>query len=372
MSVGDKARNLLELAKSRSPDSRERLLMAVADLCDTARDSGALDVGGVRDLLNDIFQALVIQAEHDIRRRLAEKLAKADWAPPALINVLALDEIEIARPVIACSPLLQDRDLIRLLVEASIDHQIEIARRPMLSAIVADAILTQEEPAVLTALASNETADITPTGLAKLVDASRRTASLRDPLARHPRLTEDLAQRLYLWVGQSLRTAIAGRFRMEASAFDPMLGEAIRDAYSRVSDDPVTPPIPASSPEQEEMERRLIGKLHAAGQLRPGYLLRALREQKLGLFEAAMGKLGGLGADDVRRALDADTPDLLGMACASVGLDRSVFPTVLGLVRKLNGGRPLGDPEAGMRATDAFAPHPPDVAATAFRHASTL
>ena len=177
----------------------------------------------------------MVQAEHDIRRRLAEKLARADWAPPALINVLALDEIEIARPIIAANPLLQDRDLIRLLVEASIEHQIEVACRPCLSAIVADAILTQDEPAVLTALAQNDTADITPTGMSKLVEASRRTASLRDPLARHPRLTEDMAQRMYLWVGQSLRTAISGRFRLDPGSIDPLIGEAVRDAFSHTA-----------------------------------------------------------------------------------------------------------------------------------------
>ena len=55
-----------------------------------------------------------------------------------------------------------------------------------------------------------------------------------------------------------------------------------------------------------------------------------------------------------------------------MGLDRSVFPTVLEMVRSLNMGRPLGEPEAGLRAADAFAPHPPARAAAAFRHASQV
>ena len=49
--------------------------------------------------------------------------------------MLALDEIEIARPIIAASPVLKDADLIRLLVEATIEHQIEVARRPNLGAV---------------------------------------------------------------------------------------------------------------------------------------------------------------------------------------------------------------------------------------------
>ena len=60
----------------------------------------------VQGLLSSIFMSLVVEAERDIRRRLSEKLATASWAPVALINVLALDDIEIARPVIAGSPVL--------------------------------------------------------------------------------------------------------------------------------------------------------------------------------------------------------------------------------------------------------------------------
>ena len=47
----------------------------------------------------------------------------------ALITMLALDEIEIAAPVIAASPLLQDADLIRILLETTLEHQIAVARR---------------------------------------------------------------------------------------------------------------------------------------------------------------------------------------------------------------------------------------------------
>ena len=177
MSIASQAERLLELAKTRSPGDRERLLLAIADLCDGAESVGALETGVVQALVNDIFMLLVVEAERDIRARLADKLANARWAPRALVNVLALDEIEIARPIIASSPVLQDLDLIRLLVEATIEHQIEVARRPGLGSLVVDAILTQEEPAVLTALASNDSAEISPDGMSRLVEASRRVRS---------------------------------------------------------------------------------------------------------------------------------------------------------------------------------------------------
>jgi uncharacterized protein (DUF2336 family) len=285
-----------------------------------------------------------------------------------LINVLALDDIEIAAPIIAFSPVLQDHDLIRILVESTLDHQIAVARRGAISSSVVEAILQQEEPAVLTALASNDSADVSESGMLRLVESSRRVAALRAPLARHPRLSSDLAQKLYLWVGQCLRTAILERFRLDATELDAALADAVLAAHA-------SPPAPESRQKparanEAENEQRLVAKLHDAGQLRPGFLLRMLRERKLGIFIAALAKLGGFQPDQVQRAIDSDRPELLALACVAVGIDRSVFPAILETVRELNAARPGGGADAVRRASGAFGPFDPDIAAMAFRQAT--
>lgn len=370
MSVVGQTQQLLELAHSRDPADRERLLTSIIDLCE-AQAGGGLELdAAVQGLVESIFMSLVVEAERDIRARLAERLSGAEWAPNALISVLALDDIEVARPIIAASPVLKDDDLIRLLVEATIEHQIEVARRPQLGAPVVDAIIRQEEPAVLTALACNDTAQISDAGMAALVEASRRIAALRSPLARHPKLSSDLAQRLYVWVGQSLRSAIVSRFNVDAAKLDAAIAQAVREAHGNAPAGNTV--VWEREGEREQMEGRLIGKLHDAGQLRPGYLLRALREKKLSLFEAALARLGGFELEHVHRAVcSSDRPELLALACAAVGIDRSVFPTVLQLVRSLNGGRPGGGAEGGRRALGAFGPFAPEVSATAFRRAAS-
>ncbi|WP_309644111.1 DUF2336 domain-containing protein [Phenylobacterium sp.] len=361
-----KAEEILGLARSRTPADRERLLLAVADLCD-ASEAGrsVMKSGPIQALLNAIFMDLVVEAERDIRLRLADKLADADWAPPALINVLALDDIEIARPIIAASPVLRDHDLVRILVEATVEHQIEVARRPNLGPPVIAAILQQQEPAVLTALAGNFTAQVNSHDMGRMVAASERIVALRSPLSHHPALTDDLARQLYIWVGQAMRQALVGRFRLDAAALDAALGASVREAHGGLLSGPAAP----REAEREEMEEQLLSKLKGAGQLRPGYLLRALREGKLSLFVGGLATLGGFDHDQVRRALDSERPELLALACASVDIDRSVFPTILDLVRELNGGRPGGGAEAARRAGGAFGPFGPAVAGAAFRQA---
>lgn len=341
---------LLELARSRAPADRDRLLLAITDLCKAGERAAAHPV--VQELLTAIFMGLVVEAERDVRRRLAEKLASAEWAPPALVNVLALDEIEIARPIIAASPVLQDAELIRLLAEATIEHQIEVARRPSLSRRVVAEILRQAEPAVLTALAGNATAQLDDADLTELVGLARRVAALRTPLAQHPRLSSELALQLYVWVGQAMRQALTERFRLDPAALEQALADTLSEAHGgvRAQDDGLV--LVAREGEREQMEARLVEKLHAAGELRAGYLVRALRENRLSLFAAALAKLGGFDPEQVRQAINADRPELLGLACAAVGIDRSVFPTILQMVRNLNGGRPGAAGEPTRDATE--------------------
>ena len=323
--------DLLALAHNSSTEARQRLLLGVVALCDACPPSGELS-----PVLSEIFLTLARQAEREVRKALSEKLAHAEWAPAALVNVLALDEIEIARPILECSPVLQDEDLLRVLIEASLEHQIAVARRPQISGRVADAVIDQAEPAVLMALTTNRTAEISTGGVRRLVEHSRRIAALRGPLTRHPRLTEALAEQLYQWVGTALRQAIAARFTIDEQA----LGAAVHDAVESV----IRPTAPEEDPvdqgDRDEMERRLIDKLQSAGQLRAGLLIRAVREKRLSLFAHGLSALGGFAVGQVRTALSAPTPEALYYACAAVGIDRAVFPTLLVELRKLNESLP--------------------------------
>jgi uncharacterized protein (DUF2336 family) len=346
---------LIDLASSRAQADRDRLLFDLTDFCESDGEAAARPAA--QELLSTIFLSLVVEAERDMRRRLAEKLAHAEWAPQALINVLALDEIEIARPIIAASPVLKDDDLIRLLVDATVEHQIEVARRPRLGRPVVAAILQQGEPAVLTALASNSTADVSDEDVRQLVAEARRVAALRAPLARHPKLTSELALQLYVWLGQAMRQALAERFRLETEALDEMLAETVREAHGgiRAGEDGLV--VMARAGEREAMERRLVDKLHAAGQLRAGYLVRALREGRLSVFTTALATLGGFTPEQIRQALDSHNPALLQLACTAVGIDRSAFPAILDMVRKLNDDKP-GDGEATASEDSPPAPRP--------------
>jgi uncharacterized protein (DUF2336 family) len=349
------AEPLVSLARSRDPTDREQLLARLVDLCEV--NAAAMAPTAAAEI-EAVFLALVREAETDIRARLSDRLAHASWAPANLIETLARDEIDVARPIIAASPLLKDAALIRLLTEASLAHRLEVAQRPRLSAAVVEAVIDQGEPAVLTALAGNSSANISHASMARLVEHAREIKALGAPLAAHPRMTSELAEALYLWVGQALRQAIVSRFNVDTAALDAAIVEAIAQ-----------PPQPRTNgPEANEL--KLVEKLASAGQLRAGYLLRVLKEHQLGLFEAALAKLGGFRVEDIHKAvISRDRPELMALACAAVGIDRGAFPSILEMVRQCNDGLPGGGAEGARRAVTAFGPFSADIAASAFRQA---
>ena len=362
MSLASTPAELIALAHSRDPDDRERLLNGMVEMCVQAESDHVALTPQINQLIESLFVTLVQQAEHDIRRRLAERLAEAAWAPAAVVNMLALDEIEISQPIITYSPVLAEPDLLRILVEATLDHQLAVARRPGLTAGVVEAILDSAEPSVLTALAGNETAEIGGPALAAMVDHARRIVAMRSPLARHPRLSSELAVKLYAWVGESLKTALTSRFRLDPVALDAAIADATRAAAGA--------DVAPVEEERDDMDRSLVEKLKGADQLRAGYLLRALREGRLNLFIHVLAGLGGFKTEHLRRAIDSDRPELLALACAGVGVDRGAYPTILQLVRDLNGQRPGGGAESARRANGAFGPFDPDIARAAFNQAA--
>lgn len=356
-----KAQDILVLARSQQGADREQLMLSIADLCEAGLESDETLDPGIEALVGQIFGDLIQRADRDIRQALAERLACAPWAPHGLIVALCTDEIDIARPVIGASPVLTSQDLTGFLRELALEHQIEIARRSGIDAEVVRMILDQSRPAVLTALAANENADLSDGGMARLVDASRDVAALRSPLVRHPGLTEAMAERLYVWVGESLRQALVARYPEHAQALERLVEHSVTAAWGGA--------VKSQESDRRQMERQLVVKLNDAGQLKPGYLIRVLREQRYTLFLAALAELSALEMEAIEAAIDRDKPELLALACTAAGVDRSAFSTILALVRQCASGHPTGAIGSGRRALQAFSVTDPAVAIAAFRRA---
>jgi hypothetical protein len=88
-----------------------------------------------------------------------------------------------------------------------------------------------------------------------------------------------------------------------------------------------------TEPLSETSARRLINKLADSGQLRASYLIRALREGKIELFDHGLATLLHLDVEPMRRALYGGNPYAIALACRAAGIDGAAFLTVFQLCR---------------------------------------
>ena len=324
---------LAQLAANPQDTTREEIYLAVASLY---RVQSAHLSDRERDLMREILRRLTRDVEMAIRIALAERLADDTTAPNDLIILLADDAIEVARPIILRSPLLTDADMLHLIVECGVGHQEAVAARPNIGESVTEALAKCAAESVLVTLVRNVTAKISPATYEVLVDKSRQMVGLQEPIVQRNDLPPVLATRMCDWVSSALRTYISENYAVEPQ----QLSTAFTQAETTVKSEP---PPPQNAP--ADSAHKLIDKLHAAGQLKAGFLLRVLHQGQIDLFDLAFARLIDLPLTEMRQDLYERGPRTVALACRAVGIDRCVFATIFNLSRQARLMKPHLTPE---------------------------
>ena len=138
---------------------------------------------------------LVNTIEAKVRAKLAHRLAPIANAPTNVIHMLAFDDdIEVASPVLAQSPRLDDRDLVTAGRNKSQQHLFAIAQRPALSETVTDVLVERGDRDVVHSVVRNVGARFSDAGFRMLV---RRSAG-DDALATEVGLRSDIPRQHFL------------------------------------------------------------------------------------------------------------------------------------------------------------------------------
>jgi uncharacterized protein (DUF2336 family) len=162
-------------------------------------------------LFDQVISLLADAIETRARARMAEKLSDVPNAPPALIRKLSKDEIVVARPVLARSPRLTDRDLVDAARHGGRDHMLAISERRDLSEPVTDVLVEEGDRVVVNAVASNPTARFSSKGYDALIAKSRADDLLQAALGRR----NDIPQRHMAVLFELAKTAARERLQSD-------------------------------------------------------------------------------------------------------------------------------------------------------------
>lgn len=311
---------LLRLAREKSQAGRESLYKNVWDLFEQRGQSLS---PAERDLMTDILRRLSVEVEKQVRQALAERLAQRDDAPRDLVTLLANDDIDVAYPILVESRMLMDIDLVEIVRQRSQAHRLAVALRENLGGTVCQAIADSGDADAVKAMINNHTAQLGEQLLSELVASSRETDAYQAPLLHRPDLPAPLARRMYVWVSAALRHHIVEHYPIHADTIDDTLSATVDAELGTDWDDPADEPL-----------IRMVDKLAVGGELSPAFLIKALRQAQVALFEVAFARLAGVRPRLMRRLIYEPGGEALAIACRSLAIDPAVFLTVYTLTRQ--------------------------------------
>ncbi len=323
--MGDVGR-LAALATATPKSKRNEIYMAVATLF---RVQAPQLSERERSLMREILKRLALDVEMAIRIALAERLADDPEAPLDLILLLVDDSVEVARPIILRSQKLTDPDLVNFLAGADVERQTVCAARPRIGEKVTEKLAESDAESVLVTLVQNATARIAAGTFETLVEKSQHIAALQEPLAYRDDFPKQLAGKLCAWASDALKTYLVDSGRLSRTSAN----ESVNRAAQAV----------AASPRSDARGsgQKLIDKLAAAGQLKPGFLLRVLQQGQTELFDLAFAKLLQFDPTKFCEVFYRRGPRPAALACHAVGIDRCVFPTVFSHSRRSRSINPI-------------------------------
>ena len=194
-------RQFLQWVRSAPPGERAEATSALARAylhSDLSVDDLAAAEGAMIMLLDDPSPL--------VRHALAEVFSSTQKAPRVIVHALAADQPDVAAPVLSCSPLLADDDLIDLIATGHPETQVAIAKRPLLSRELAAAIAEVADSDACLALLENSDAEIALFSIDRIVERFGDVAAIRENLMARDDLPMATRQALAQQV-----VAIAGR-----------------------------------------------------------------------------------------------------------------------------------------------------------------
>ena len=312
---------LFELARDKTVAGRQTLVATIGDLF-FAQNQVLSD--RERTLMTEILRQLIRDVEVSVRRALADRLAEQKTAPRDLVRALANDTIEVAHPLLVNSEVLLDLELVEIIRNRTLEHQLAIAIRKSLSEEVADALVETANVDVIKTLLENPHAQVSQKTMEYLVEQSQRVDTYQNPLLRRPELDAQLAKRMYWWVSAALRAYILEHFEIDPSELDETMETAVHDLTSG----------PTGAPPKAV---ELADRLSEHSQITPALILRTLRDGEVALFAALFARFTGIRLQLVHRMLFEPGGEGLCIACRGAGIDKSTFASIYVLTRKARG-----------------------------------
>jgi uncharacterized protein (DUF2336 family) len=271
-----------------------------------------------QDLVTALLHLLVGDVEAQVRRSLAAAAAGSENLPAKVVSRLARDRIEVARPILEQSPLIEDAELIEIVRTNAMQYALAVAGRERVSEALADALVDSGHQPVVVRLAGNAGAELSAKTLNRVVEDWREDREVQDRLVRRPALPFELVEQMVGAIGDRIEWELVQTRRME-----PADARALMQAVT----DRTAVGLTAKEHGDRKLELHLRERL-SAGDLDHDDLLQFLREGDIAAFELTLGLMAKLDPKTIRRFAYNSDRRYLAALCLKASLPAPHYLTV--------------------------------------------
>jgi uncharacterized protein (DUF2336 family) len=316
--AGSRYALLKNLPASASSDQRRELLRLVTDaLTSTAREPSEEEFVELDQILSLAAKEYSTQVRTEFARLVAASVTRFCHAS----EQFAMDDIEVATPVLRHSRALTEEALLRVVAEKSQSHLLAVAKRDGVSPRLSEALVSKGCDEVVSSLLANERAQISYATYEVVAKRAETSTLLQAPFVRRQGVPMDLLNDLYLKVEVDLRREIVKKFDTVPPA---ELEKAFERSRARITT------AFRQMPEDLALAQKRLSLVEANKQLLPAFLPSLLREGKGSrtVFKLAFAKLVDVPFDVIDPAVETPDIDTLALLCRGASFDRALFVTI--------------------------------------------
>lgn len=255
-------------------------------------DSGLL-TETERKLAEDIVRKLTRDAEILVRQILSNALKDCPDVPHDVALTIAKDVAEVAVPMVECSPVLGEADLLEIIREQATEHHKAVARRQHVPQAVSSALVDTGNADVVTELVANNGAELDSQTLDLILGNFSGQPAIRETVARRVSLPMPITERLVATVADNVLDHLITHQELPAG----VASDLVRQSRERVT----LGYLHAQS--EDRNTEGLVEQLRQSGRLTPTIVLRALCLGDLPFFELCLAAIAGIPEDNVRKLL---------------------------------------------------------------------
>ncbi len=272
-----------------------------------------------------IFRLLVRDTEVRVRSALSQHIKESKVIPRDIVMVLARDVEQVSLPVLECSEVLTDNDLVELVrATQNVSRHLAISRRREISQLVTGVLLRTNNNQVTETLVGNNGADIAEEELAMIIEQNHDNAGMMEALSARPRLPISTVEKLVSIVSESLAVKLKEKYHVLPASTISEEVESTRETE--------TLQLVKNVEDDAELDK-LVAQMHSSDRLSPSMILGALCQGNFSFFEASLARMSNIPIANARTLLN-DKGDLgfRGLYNKS-GLPETMLPAVRLLFR---------------------------------------